>query len=58
MFSTSVTALIQIVLCMTGVMTLGLIIAGIFYAQLKRDEADMLLLAEYDTAGDEITTSK
>jgi hypothetical protein len=58
MFSTSATALIQLVLCMTGVMTVGLGIALIVYTKMKRDEQTMLDLAEYDTAGEPITGSK
>ncbi len=58
MFSTSMLALIQLVLCMTGVMTVGLGITLIVYAKMKRDEQTMLALAEYDTAGEPITGNK
>ena len=58
MFSTSILALTQLVLCMTGVMIIGLAIILTVHARMKRDEQIMLDLAKYDTAGEPITGSK
>jgi len=58
MFSSSILALTQLVLCMTGVMTIGLAITLTVHARMKRDEQIMLDLAEYDTAGEPITGRK
>jgi hypothetical protein len=58
MFNVSMLALIQLVLCMVGVMTIWLVIALTVYARMKRDEQTMLDLAELNTAGEPITGSK
>ena len=58
MFSSSILALTQLVLCMTGVMIIGLAIILTVHARMKRDEQIMLDLAKYDTAGEPITGRK